>query len=134
MNNLIIISIIIIFGVAYLIMKLFRYLNVPIKDIKVIHALLLLSFYNKKKRTKKTYFIKANDKIKIGISDNIERRFRQILTSQPDAEIYGYVNENIEKQLHKVFKNHHYKKEWFYFNPIKNQIDNIIRNYNGRID
>jgi len=107
-----------------------RILSTHFKDLKFYHILILLFLLKRATRKKKTYFIKSGDLVKIGISENPEKRLKQIQTSNPDSEIYGIINENIEKMLHNIFNQYRYKKEWFFFNPIKNKIDNILNKFN----
>jgi hypothetical protein len=124
-----IILLIILIIIVFIIVSLFRILNTKLTDLKLIHVLIAMLFYKFVKSEKKTYFIKSGELVKIGVAGNVEKRFRQILTSNPDAEIYGIVNQNIEKILHKQFSKYQYKREWFYFQPIKNMINKLLTQY-----
>lgn len=66
------------------------------------------------------YIIKSNLYYKIGKAKDIKQRYKDIEITNPDIElIYSKEFENyhkIEKDLHKKFKEKHYKGEWFKLN------------------
>ena len=70
------------------------------------------------------YFVRNQDIYKIGITDNLLRRFNQL---KPD-EILNVVRcsnyENLEKQLHKTFKEYRIPQTE-YFRLDKNQIEKV---------
>ena len=70
------------------------------------------------------YFVRNQDIYKIGITDNLLRRFNQL---KPD-EILNVVRcsnyENLEKQLHKTFKEYRIPQTE-YFRLDKNQIEQV---------
>jgi len=60
--------------------------------------------------------------LKIGKSRNVFERYSNAKTTSPDLELIGYIMvereidfSRLEKMLHKKFKEHHYKREWFMF-------------------
>ncbi|MBL7128081.1 MAG: GIY-YIG nuclease family protein [Ignavibacteria bacterium] len=62
------------------------------------------------------YFIKANDKIKIGYADDPSKRIPSIQTSSPfDLEVLLIIDGNYDKEseLHKRFHGHRTSGEWF---------------------
>jgi DNA-binding XRE family transcriptional regulator/mRNA-degrading endonuclease YafQ of YafQ-DinJ toxin-antitoxin module len=71
------------------------------------------------------YFIKSQDKIKIGYSNNPKQRISNISTSNPfDLEVLLIINGGFKKEmeLHKQFQDFRSKGEWFDYN-------NVIENY-----
>jgi hypothetical protein len=80
------------------------------------------------------YLIKTGEFIKIGISQNIEKRIKSMETDNPHKiELLFYQKiENarkIESFLHKQLKEHNVKNEWFKLN--KRAINKIIQNMNS---
>ena len=73
------------------------------------------------------YFVKANDRIKIGYSSNPTSRINQLQTSSPyDLEVLLIIDGDREKEriLHKEFKDCRKKGEWFEFEgTVKDYID-----------
>ncbi len=59
--------------------------------------------------------------IKIGKSENVFERFKNIQTGNPIVKFIGYLStenyDDLEKQLHLQFKNLKFKGEWFTLNP-----------------
>lgn len=62
-----------------------------------------------------------NEIFKVGKSLNVFSRYNNAKTINPDLEFIGYIMiekekeySKLEKVLHKKFKEHHYKREWFY--------------------
>jgi hypothetical protein len=125
------IKIIIILSVLIIIIT--RVLTTQIKDLRFYHILILLLLYKWQKRQKSTYFIKSGNLVKIGNTYNIERRFKQIKANNQNAELLGAIPENIEKYLHKLFKEYRVGGEWFMFAPLKNKINQIIQSYGKNI-
>ena len=60
-----------------------------------------------------TYLLAANNLFKIGKTKNIKKRLSILGTASPDIQLIDFCNEDIEKQLHIIFKDKRYKKEWF---------------------
>lgn len=66
------------------------------------------------------YMIRVNDYVKIGVSDNVERRIKDIGSSSPynATLIYHGIGEASDEEMwHNIFKHRHHKGEWFYM-PI----------------
>ncbi len=62
------------------------------------------------------YFARAGDSIKIGISNNVAQRLRDIQTTCPEkVHLIGVIvgNRKLEGILHRRFKEHHIRGEWF---------------------
>jgi hypothetical protein len=75
---------------------------------------------NKIDKSKETYIyfiqISPNGPIKIGLSNDVEKRRRNLTCAIPyDLNILGYIggNQSLEKKLHKKFKTHYIRGEWF---------------------
>lgn len=60
-----------------------------------------------------TYLIKSIDLYKLGQSVNPEKRFKDIKTGNPHAELLCYGRNYTEKRLHKLFKRYRVTGEWF---------------------
>jgi DNA-binding XRE family transcriptional regulator len=75
------------------------------------------------------YFIKQNDFIKIGYTNNLKNRLNQLQTSSPvRLEVLGLIkgDKSDEKKHHDLFKNFCSNGEWFILNEeIKNYIDSL---------
>ena len=62
------------------------------------------------------YMIRVGDYVKIGVSENVQRRIKDISSSSPfDATLlYHGVGEAKDEELwHNIFKHRHHKGEWF---------------------
>jgi len=62
------------------------------------------------------YFLKANDKVKIGYADDPSKRIPEIQTSNPfELEVLLIIDGNYDKEseLHKRFEKHRTSGEWF---------------------
>lgn len=64
------------------------------------------------------YFIQGvnGGPIKIGHTDNIEKRIKQMQTGNPNQLILLHITrggKNLEDQIHEEFKEDHYRGEWF---------------------
>lgn len=62
------------------------------------------------------YFLKANDKVKIGYADDPSKRIPEIQTSNPfELEVFLIIDGNYDKEseLHKRFQKHRTSGEWF---------------------
>jgi hypothetical protein len=75
------------------------------------------------------YFIRQQDKIKIGYSKNVDARLRQLQTSSPvKLELVGYIegDQETEKQLHELFDDYRLSGEWFsYSEEIQDHISGL---------
>lgn len=74
------------------------------------------------------YFIRQGNAIKIGITDELERRFAQIKTSAPAAcrienVIYTHHGRKLERKLHKALVLYNSHLEWFVLPP---NIENML--------
>ena len=63
-----------------------------------------------------TYLIKQGKFYKIGYTVDLKSRILSYETHNIDFKVIGYLNGNCEKELQKMFKEYHYKKEWFHKN------------------
>lgn len=64
------------------------------------------------------YFIKAGDRVKIGTSNDVDKRIKQIQTGNPDtveklAEFEGFAER--ESGIHKELSDIRIRGEWFKF-------------------
>lgn len=81
------------------------------------------------------YLIRVNEYIKIGYSNNINGRLRQIQTDSPyEVELVLSIKvdngRNIEKYLHSYFKAKRVRGEWFELNNDEvKEVYNIIHTY-----
>ena len=63
----------------------------------------------------KTYFIRCNDKVKIGRTQDVQRRLEALQTANPDTlTLLGYIEGDLERYLHNKFQKHHFRGEWYY--------------------
>ena len=63
------------------------------------------------------YFIKLNDFVKIGFSDDVSKRVAQLQTSSPyNLDVLCIIEGDYdkEKELHELFKQYSARGEWFY--------------------
>ena len=76
------------------------------------------------------YFLKANDRIKIGYSHDPSDRIPSIQTSSPyELEVLLIIetNQDEERELHARFRDLRRSGEWFQFDePIRNYIESNI--------
>jgi len=79
----------------------------------------------------KIYFIFANDKVKIGKSNNVKKRMQQIQVGCPSkVELlfsYYQLHENDEKALHARFGDLRSSGEWFYFRSHLKEFVNDLK-------
>jgi hypothetical protein len=71
---------------------------------------------------KKVYFLAGGDRIKIGHTANLEKRFRGIRTCSPiDLQLLAVVagDGSTESELHILFKKHRSHGEWFEGQPVR---------------
>lgn len=75
----------------------------------------------KRNTDKKTYIIKnkRNGLYKIGVSKNPYKRERTLQSEEPEVEIVKVFDYNIEKTLHKVYRDFRVRGEWFNLNKIQ---------------
>lgn len=85
------------------------------------------------------YFIadRKNDLVKIGVSNDRDRRLKQLQTGNPFVlELMGWIAEEtnqfkIEANIHKEYSNKCFRGEWFSIN--QNEVLQILALYNGFI-
>ena len=65
--------------------------------------------------------------IKIGKTNNIDKRENTIRTGNIDFKIIAFVGRDIENELHSKFEIKRMEREWFHLSD--NDIDNIINEY-----
>lgn len=65
-----------------------------------------------------TYLIEQDNFYKIGFTRNLKSRIDGYETHNINFKVIGYILRNEEKELQEKFRDFHYKKEWFYKNPI----------------
>lgn len=63
-----------------------------------------------------TYLIQQGNYLKIGYTSNLKNRLKQYDTHNMYYKLLYVINGNCEKELHEMFKEYHYKKEWFHKN------------------
>jgi hypothetical protein len=66
------------------------------------------------------YFIKSEDKVKIGYSKNVKQRLVTLQTNSPNKlDVLFVVRGTLrtEKYLQNCFKNYHILNEWYNYNP-----------------
>lgn len=76
----------------------------------------------------KVYFVQGDKggPIKIGHTDNIENRLKQMQTGNPDKLVLLHLTnggKNFEDELHERFSKYHYRGEWFH--PSQELLDYI---------
>lgn len=77
------------------------------------------------------YFIGCNDHaIKIGFTDDVNRRLKQLQTGNPYElkllHIIDAINPQLEKFVHEFFESEHIKNEW-YEHKIVSHIINLLK-------
>ena len=74
-----------------------------------------------------SYLVRSfNNYYKIGKTNNIRKRLKQLETSNPEIELVGVSDEFSEEFLHKKFKKYRVKGEWFIFDD---SIINEVKQY-----
>ena len=76
--------------------------------------------------TKRVYFLRCENYVKIGSSVNIEDRVRDLKTGNPfEIEILGAINDNgqamcgpLETEIHRSLERFRHKNEWFHYDGI----------------
>ena len=69
-------------------------------------------------KRKDLYFIKCGAYIKIGVSDNVQRRLNDLKASNPfplELLYFGEGEGGDEEMWHKVFEHRHHHGEWYEF-------------------
>lgn len=64
------------------------------------------------------YFIKQGNYVKIGVTNDIDRRLKDLQSSNPNPLelLYSGIGEGKDEQLwHNVFAHRHHRGEWFKF-------------------
>lgn len=102
------------------------FINIINKNTKLID-------YNKKNDTNLcVYFIGCNEYTKIGYTNDIKRRMREIQTCNPYNIKLLYIinnvhNVSIEKHAHLHFKQYHIRGEWYKISD--SQINSFLSRY-----
>lgn len=65
-----------------------------------------------------TYLATDGKKYKIGKSKNPIKRVSGMKTSNPDIILLGYVEQDLEKELHNKYKDKHIVREWYNLNEL----------------
>lgn len=60
-----------------------------------------------------TYIIQTNIYYKIGNTKNLSIRLRPYRTHNPEFKVVYIIYADVEKRLHKHFKDYHYNLEWY---------------------
>jgi len=75
----------------------------------------------------KTYLFKSGEYLKIGRSTDVYKRLRMVRTMNPiPVELLAVVDNDIERELHKLFAPHRVNGEWFFF---RQQIVDVFQSY-----
>lgn len=82
-------------------------------------------------KTTKTYFITDGEYVKIGITEDIEKRLSGIQTGNPKKiKLIHYIEGNKEYEYHRKFKKYRANGEWFIFNKeIKDFIEKLKESF-----
>ena len=64
------------------------------------------------------YVLRCGERLKIGVTNNIDQRIKSLQTGNPDQIILEYIEERLnphkaEKFLHRFFQKQKVKGEWF---------------------
>lgn len=88
-----------------------------------------INYNPKQKKSQKTYLLKdCNTNLyKIGKSVNPLNREKTLQAEKPTYKLLKVWNDNIEKELHEVYKNQRVRGEWFSLN--KTQVKYICTHY-----
>jgi len=81
----------------------------------------------------KTYLIFDGIYYKIGRYNNIEKRFKNIKSNNPNVILLAYTNCDIEKELHNKYNQYLYYSEWFLIKD-ENIITELLNEYDIHID
>lgn len=78
------------------------------------------------------YLIKSGNYIKIGYSENLEKRLQSYNTHNPNYQLIDTIegNEDLEKTLHHLCKEFKFKNEWFHLNQFIIDIWNKLKTSN----
>ena len=75
-------------------------------------------------KSKPVYFIKCNEFLKVGSSDNPGRRVRDMVSPNPyEVELIKVDTDNNEEYWHDLLKECHYKGEWYWYNKVCEIVD-----------
>lgn len=76
-----------------------------------------------------TYLAKNdhNNNVKIGKARDISKRLSSLKTSDPSIFIIGYVQRDIEKELHQKLEAYRFDREWFLLSD--KQINDLMNEY-----
>ena len=76
----------------------------------------------------RVYFMRAGDSIKIGVSQNVTQRVREIRTANSsDIHLIGALvgGRHLEGILHHRFRKHHIRGEWFKLDILPEVLDMV---------
>jgi len=74
-----------------------------------------------------TYLLCDGDLYKIGKTLDIESRLKAIHSSNPRVRLVTFTNRDIESELHDIYFENRFQKEWFKFSPI--EIHGVLTNF-----
>ena len=75
----------------------------------------------------KTYLLYDGRLYKIGQTNNINQRIKNIYTANPFIKMLGSTDKISEKTLHDIYKNYRVKLEWFDLND--SQVEDILDSF-----
>lgn len=72
----------------------------------------------------KVYFIKCNEYVKVGCSNNISKRLKVLQVYIPyEIKLLKVDTENSEEFWHEKLKTCHHKGEWYYYDKVCEIVD-----------
>ena len=76
-----------------------------------------------------TYLVQSGTAYKIGRTTNVNQRFGELSYHNFEMKMISFVNKNIEKELHRKYKEKRIKNEWFSLND--KDVDYILNLFNN---
>lgn len=78
------------------------------------------------------YLIKSENYIKIGYSENLEKRLQSYNTHNPNYQLIDTIegDEDLEKTIHRLCKEFKFKNEWFHLNQFIIDVWNNLKTSN----
>lgn len=79
------------------------------------------------------YLMQSHNKLKIGYSNNVQKRLRTFLTGNPDITLLSFKpgTKQDETNLHKLCKDWHVTNEWYLDTPEVHEIFNKYDSWHG---
>jgi len=75
---------------------------------------------NVQAKNKTVYFIQCGNYFKIGVSDDVERRVRDLESSNPyEINLLDTDTSTTEEDWHKIFSHRHHRGEWYIGNSCE---------------